>query len=58
MRAYSMNELFFMTRRELFDLHARIAAVLPALPEPEREFALENLRGIRRVLAHPLKGPS
>ena len=58
MRAYSLSELFNLTRRELFDLHARIAAALPTLPEPEYEVALENLRRIRRVLTHPRFAPS
>jgi hypothetical protein len=53
MRAYSLIELFTLTRTELFALHARIAAELPMLSDPDRETALENLRKLRRVLAHP-----
>jgi hypothetical protein len=52
MRAYSLTELFNLTRSELFALYAGIAADLPALSETERETALENLRKLRRVLAH------
>ena len=58
MRAYSLTELFNLTRRELFDLHARIAAELPTLSETNREIALGNLRRIRRVLSHPRFAPS
>ena len=55
MRAYSLNELFNLTRAELFALHTDIASELAALPEgsEERVVALSNLRCIRRVLAHP-----
>ncbi len=52
MRAYSLNELFRLTRAELFALHARIVVTLPGLPDAERSAALENLRKLRRVLAH------
>jgi hypothetical protein len=52
MRAYSLNELFRMTRAELFALHAWIVAELVALPEADRAVALDTLRKIRRVLAH------
>ena len=51
MRAYSLNELFCLTRAELFALHARIAAELPALSETDRSIALDNLRKLRRILA-------
>ncbi len=57
MRAYSLSELFNLTRRELFALHARIAAELPALSEGDYTIALENLRCIRRVLGHPRCAP-
>lgn len=53
MRVYSLTELFNLTGRELLDLDARIAAELPALPEGERDIALENMRRIRCVLSHP-----
>ena len=55
MRAYSLNELFRLTRNELFDLHAEIVRELANLPEAsgDRVIAFENLRLIRRVLAHP-----
>jgi len=58
MRAYSLSELFNLTRNELFDLHARIVAELPTLPEADRNIALGNLRCIRRVLSHPRFAPS
>ena len=53
MRAYSLNELFNLTRAELFALHARIVAGLSMLSETDREVALDNLRKIRRALTHP-----
>ncbi len=58
MRAYALSELFTLTRAELFALHARIADDLPALPGAERDTAYENLRKLRRVLAHPRNAPS
>ena len=51
MRAYSIYELFRLTRAELFALYARIVTELPTLSPAHRETALENLRKIRRVLA-------
>jgi hypothetical protein len=57
MRAYSLNELFRLTRAELFALHAQIAAELPAPHEPSRETAVENLRKVRRVLAGRTPAP-
>ncbi len=57
MRAYSLNELFCLTRSELFALHARIAAELPTLCEADREIALDNLRKLRRALGHPRNAP-
>lgn len=51
MREYSLNELFCLTRAELFALHARIAAELPTLTGERYTTALENLRKVRRVLA-------
>ena len=58
MRAYSLGELFNLTRRELFALHARIVAELPALSEDDYLICLETLRRIRRVLGHPHYAPS
>ena len=58
MRAYSLSELFDLTRRELFALHARIVSELPTLSEADHKIALETLRRIRRVLAHPYYAPS
>ncbi|MBI3677362.1 MAG: hypothetical protein HY243_12185 [Proteobacteria bacterium] len=57
MRAYSLNELFSLTRAELFALHAEIVAELPTLREADREAALDNLRKVRRVLAHAARAP-
>ena len=58
MRAWSLNELWSLTRGELFALHRSIAAELARLPAPcpERLVALTNLRKIRQVLARP--GPT
>jgi hypothetical protein len=55
MRAYSLNELFRLTRNELFELHAKIIIELAELPDAsvDRHVAFENLRLVRRVLAHP-----
>ncbi|HEX3666798.1 MAG TPA: hypothetical protein VHU23_16355 [Rhizomicrobium sp.] len=58
MRAYSLIELFNLTRAELFTLHAKITAELPWLCESDYHVALENLRNIRCVLAHPRWSPS
>ncbi len=57
MRAYSLSELFCMTRTELFALHARIVAELPVLPDSDRAVAVDNLRRIRCTLAHPVLAP-
>jgi hypothetical protein len=53
MRVYSLNELFCLTRAELFALHAEIAAELVHMPENsnERLLTVANLRSIRRVLS-------
>ena len=53
MRVWTLNELFRLTRVELFELHREIVAALTATPDsaPERPVALANLRNIRRVLA-------
>jgi hypothetical protein len=53
MRAYSLDELYRLTRSELFALHAKIVADLPALCDADRTVALDTLRKLRRVLAHP-----
>ncbi len=58
MRAYSLNELFHLTRCELLALQAKIAVALPDLSGSERSVALENLRLLRIVLAHPHPAPS
>ena len=57
MRAYSLTELFCMTRTELFALHARIVAELAMLPDSDRAVAADNLRKIRCALAHPALAP-
>ena len=55
MRVYTLNELFRLTRAELFGLHQEIVNALAAMPEsdPERPVALANLQNIRKVLARP-----
>jgi hypothetical protein len=60
MRVYSLEELFRLTRTELFALHHRIAAARMQLPEsgPERLVALANLRNIRQTLAQPNLTPT
>ena len=52
MRVLTINELMWMTRRELCDLAARITALLPTYREgsPGRTAALINLRNIRWAL--------
>jgi hypothetical protein len=59
MRAYTLNELMFLTRVELFGLYRRIVDALALLPEgsPEQLIALGNLRNIRQVLAQPRLAP-
>lgn len=57
MRAYSLTELFCMTRAELFALHTSIVAELATLPESDRTVALDILRQIRRALAQSRPGP-
>lgn len=58
MRAYSLNELFRLTRTELLALHTRIVAELASLRETsiDRATALDNLRNIHRVLALKPRG--
>jgi len=53
MRVWTLNELFRLTRTELFTLHARIVGELPMLSRSDRHIALANLRNICRALAHP-----
>ena len=59
MRHYPLNELFRLTRRELFALHAETVALIAALPDnaPERVMGLATLRLIRKVLATPALTP-
>jgi hypothetical protein len=53
MRVLTINELWRLTRIELFDLVNRITTELRECPEdsPERADALVSLRNIRYVLA-------
>jgi len=53
MRVLTITELLRMTRKELCDLAAHIAAALPTYREgsPARTAALINLRNIRSALA-------
>ena len=59
MRAWTLNELFRLTRAELFGLYRDIVNALAAMPDsdPERPIALANLQNIRRALARPNLGP-
>jgi hypothetical protein len=59
MRAWTLFELFRLTRAELFGLYRDIANALAAMPDsdPERPIALANLQNIRRVLARPNLAP-
>jgi hypothetical protein len=59
MRTYSLTELFYLTRNELFALHARVVAELSALPEDAegRLAALDTLRLIRRALSRHRLAP-
>ena len=59
MRAWTLFELFRLTRAELFGLYRDIANALAAMPDsdPERPIALANLQNIRRVLARPNFAP-
>ena len=60
MRAYTLIELFRLTRAELFGLYRDIVNALAAMPDsdPERPIALANLQNIRRVLARPNFAPA
>jgi hypothetical protein len=53
MRVLTINELWHLTRTELFDLVNRITSELREFSEgsPERANALVSLRNIRTVLA-------
>ena len=59
MRAYTLIELMYLTRAELFALHRQVVDALAQLPEgsPERLTAVANLGAIRRVLARPNLSP-
>ena len=59
MKAWTLNDLFRLTRAELFSLHREIVAELANAPEgsPERDIALANLRLIARALALPNIAP-
>jgi hypothetical protein len=52
MRVLTINDLLRLTRKELCDLAARVAASLPSYREgsPARTAALINLRNIRWAL--------
>jgi hypothetical protein len=59
MRAYTLIELFRLTRAELFGLYRDIVSALATMPDsdPERPIALANLQNIRRALARPNLAP-
>ena len=58
MRTYLIQDLFRLTRTELFQLHAQILAELSALPEDSANYraGLDALRLIRSFLAR--RGPT
>ena len=53
MKVWTLNELFRLTRNELFGLHRAILSDIANVPAdaPEREVALDNLRRIAKALA-------
>jgi len=53
MRQFAIRELLFLSRAQLFELHAHIARELVTLPQNSGDYAtaLENLRLIRFVLS-------
>lgn len=53
MRAWTLIELFRLTRAELFGLYQEIVNAIAAMPDsdPARPIALANLQNIRRALA-------
>jgi hypothetical protein len=59
MREYSLIELFYLTRNELFALHADVIAEMAREPvrSAEHRIGLKNLRSIRRLLAQIQLGP-
>ena len=59
MREFTLIELMYLMRSELFALHARVAGTLALLPEgsDKRRVALNNLRNIRRVSARRVHAP-
>ena len=59
MKVWILNELFRLTRTELFALHHEIVTELANTPDgsPERDIALSNLRLIARALARPNLAP-
>jgi hypothetical protein len=59
MRAWTLIELFRLTRAELFGLYQEIVNALAAMPDsdPGRLIALANLQNIRRALARPHLAP-
>lgn len=59
MRAWTLIELFRLTRAELFGLYQEIVNALAAMADsdPERRIALANLQNIRRALARPHLAP-
>ena len=53
MRAWTLVELFRLTRAELFGLYQEIVNAIAAMPDsdPRRPIALANLQNVRRALA-------
>jgi hypothetical protein len=59
MKLLSINDLFHLTRAELFALHQENVDALSRYAEgsPERAIALQNLRLIRQALSRPQMAP-
>ena len=59
MKAYTLHELFRLTRTELLSLHREIAIAMAQTPRSSADYtvALENLQRIRWVLAQPRLTP-
>ncbi len=59
MKVWTLNELFRLTRAELFGLHREVVTELvnAAPGSPDGEIALDNIRRIAKALALPNVAP-
>ncbi len=59
MRAWTLTELFRLTRAELLNLHRDMITVLAVMPDndPCRPVAVSNLSLVRHVLTRPNPSP-